>query len=120
MENVTELLFTGFGVIITILGISTYLVQRPGKYRQHIIKSLASKGYTLVSIKAPKPFQTGPFPKFEIKIQPISTNAFGVSGEKTTYGIVTYKNESGVEKESWVKIETVAFRVDSIDWKPEL
>ncbi|THD68032.1 hypothetical protein E7Z59_10320 [Robertkochia marina] len=86
---------------------------------EDIKKDLMKKGMKLVEIKTPKAFDTGPFPKFGISIG-IQTNIAGFRGEKTRYRIVKYKDGKDQIKESWVKLEFVAFSLVSIKWSPEI
>ncbi len=111
------------GGILLLLGGAFFfdrLLQSPNDYKDKIIANLEAKGYTLVDIRIPKIFQTSPFPKFEIKIQPIQTKVLGVSGEKTRFRIVRFKDKEGLLRESWIEIEIVAFMVSEIKWEPEL
>jgi hypothetical protein len=43
-----------------------------------------------------------------------------VSGEKTRFRIVRFKDKEGLLRESWIEIEIVAFMVSEIKWEPEL
>jgi len=93
--------------------------QSPEDYKEKIIKQLEEKGFQLVDISMPGIFKTGPFPKFQISFGP-QTKIMGVSGEKTRYRIVKYKNQNGVIKQSWIRINVTAFVVIRIKWIPEL
>jgi len=107
--------------VIIILGILfDRMVQSPNDYNKSIIKSLQEYDCELISVRIPKIFDTGPFPSISIQLQPISTNIGGVKGEKTRYRIVTYKTPSGEIRESWVKIDIVAFQVFDMEWSPSI
>lgn len=95
------------------------MIQSPNDYKDKIVDELNKKGYTLVDIKIPGLFKTGPFPKFRVSFAP-QTRIFGVSGERTLYRIVRYKNAIGITKQSWIRIEIMAFMLVRIKWIPEL
>lgn len=109
-------------LIPIVLGIfvwADWALQSPEDYKEKIIKQLDENGYQLVDILVPGIFKTGPFPKFQISFGP-QTNIMGIRGEKTRYRIVKYKNQNGVIKESWIRINVSAFVVVRIKWIPEL
>lgn len=95
------------------------IIQSPNDYKEKIVDELNKNGYTLVDIQIPEIFKTGPFPKFRVSFSP-QTNIFGVSGERTRYRIVRYKNAIGITRQSWIRIEIMAFKIVRIKWIPEL
>jgi hypothetical protein len=107
-------------ILIVIFAVFGWKMQSPLAFKNEIIEQLDESGYQLIDISIPGLLKTGPFPKFRIRLLPIQTEIMGVSGEQTFYRIVKYKNKSGVIKESWIRIDVTAFRVERIKWIPEL
>ena len=81
---------------------------------------LRQAGYRFLRAKAPAPFDVGPFPKFEMKPQPVQTITPIGRGEYTQYRIVCAVTPSGKERQFWVKLEFVAFKLATAEWKPNL
>lgn len=106
-------------IVIAISVWAHWAWQSPEDYKQKIIKQLDENGYQLVDISVPGIFKTCPFPKFQISFGP-QTKIMGVSGEKICYRIVKYKNQNGVIKQSWIRINVTALVVVRIKWIPEL
>jgi hypothetical protein len=112
-------IFCFIPIVIAIVVTIDWAIQSPYDYKEKITQQLSEKGYQLIDISMPGIFKTGPFSKFQISFGP-QTSFMGVSGEKTRYRIVKYKNQSGVIKQSWIRINVTAFVVVRIKWIPEL
>ena len=109
------------GVILIIGGMYlSHMSQSTDQNIKEIVEDLNSKGLELIEVKVPRIFDTGPFPKFEISPAPVQTRVMGVSGEKTRYRIVTYKDKKGRVYESWLKIDITAFYLVKMKWSPIL
>jgi hypothetical protein len=81
---------------------------------------LREHGLTLISSTSPRLFQTGPFPKFSIQVQPIETQVGGIGGEYSTYRIVTVRSSDGRQHTVWAKLSFAAFRLRHVEWRPAL
>ncbi len=106
-------------ILVLIMFVFSYLDQSADDNKDDITKELRKKKLELIEIKLPKLFETGPFPKFKISFG-VQTEVMGVSGEKTRIRKVKYIDKKGATKESWVKIETTAFKIVKMEWLPEL
>jgi hypothetical protein len=118
MDTIFSLLLIPF--VLGFIILLNRAFQSPNDYKGKIIEALESKGYTLENITIPKLFDTGPFKRFPIQFSFVQTKVLGVSGEKTRYRIVKYKDKNGLMKKSWIEINIVAFIVTSIKWRPDL
>ena len=69
-------------------------------------------------MRKPKAFNTRPFPKVEIRIQPLTQKIGGIIGERSFYRIVRYHIKAGNEHEIWVNIDILGFFfIHRIRWR---
>jgi len=114
------------GVIIAIIAATVVLeiyvnLKRYLKsYEEYLAPELNDYGFKFISSKTAGLFQTGPFPKFEIRITLIYTEILGIMGEYRRYRIVRFQDKAGVEHEAWVKLDFSMFKLESLEWKPSL
>ena len=94
------------------------LTQSATEFKDEIEADLHAKGFELVDIVMPKVLQKGPFPTFQFSV--IRKKILGVSGDRTRYRIVRYKNSIGLLNKSWVRIDIVSSGASKIKWMPEL
>jgi hypothetical protein len=104
-------------IFIVISAVLRWKMQSPEAYKEKIIKQLDEKGYQLINISIPGLFKTGPFSKFRIILG--QDRLIGISGERTFYRIVKYKNQNGIIRQSWIRIDVNNFLVVRINWIPE-
>jgi hypothetical protein len=117
-EHSILLALIGVGLAVAYWQIAT---RRKKDYREVIEPLLQRVGYRLLSSKAPKPFDVGPFPKFEeMRPRGLETNTPIGGGEFYQYRVVKVVNSVGEEKRFWVRLNFVAFRPVKIDWIPRL
>jgi hypothetical protein len=103
-----------------IFGYWQYVSRRKKDYRELIEPMLQHAGYRFLSAKAPRLFDVGPFPKFEVKSQPVQTITPIGRGEYDQYRIVYAAASDGKEKSFWVRLEFAAFRFSKAEWRPSL
>jgi hypothetical protein len=97
-----------------------FATRRRKDYRELIEPMLQQAGYRFLYTKAPGLFRVGPFPKVEMKTQPVQTITPIGRGEYDQYRIVYAATPDGKEKSFWVRLEFVEFRFTKAEWRPSL
>ncbi len=107
-----------FAVAPVLIG---WTVRHTRSYRPLLTEELQKHGFEYLSEKSAPVFDTGPFkePKGFYLIKRRS-KVMGIRGEWTTYRIVSYRDRSNYECESWVRLRYEAFRLVEIKWSPSL
>jgi len=108
---------TGMGCILIMACVSRVWLRRRQDYRKWIEPELNRQGYKVIEIKPAPMFQTGPFPKLEIRVGGIHTRTPLGRGEYSEYRIVQALDLTGQPIVLWCKLEFEAFRFKQISWK---
>jgi hypothetical protein len=105
------------GIIIAVF---RKVLRRRKTYREHLEPELSHLGLQFLDSRTPGWFDTGPFPRVEVRAGRPQTETPAGRGEYTEYRIVRLQNPSGQVHESWAKLIFEVFASKSIEWKPEL
>lgn len=118
METV-HFIFILLAVICVTIQIYRPLARRRKNYEELLTKLLDEQRGKFISSMTPPLFDVGPFPKISVKLhKKFSRTPIG-SGEYSVYRIVRFCDQSGEEKESWVKLDFVWFKFTSATWSFE-
>lgn len=109
-----------FILALIILPIVVWVYRNMCSYRTLLAAELEKNGYEYISEEVPGAFNTGPFPKFEIKLVRSRTVIAGISGNWTTYRIVYCRDSNDEMRRVWVRIRHKHFQLSEIDWSPVL
>jgi len=119
----TAYYFLGACVVLAVLVASVALSHRRARPLHHdaVERELRQHGLTLVAIRVPRPFETGPFPLFPFRRGRFWLNLPGISGWHCECRVVTFRSGKGDVYETWAMIEFWGIRgLARITWKPDL
>ncbi|MEM6852929.1 MAG: hypothetical protein AAF593_00805 [Planctomycetota bacterium] len=107
-------------VSFSVLGVLWTLIRSRRSYRQPISQRVEAAGLTLIRVRVPRFWQTGPFPKIQFRVTPTQTRIGPVSGEFFAYRKLVVADGRGHEHDVWCCLSFTAFRLDGIEFRPPL
>jgi hypothetical protein len=110
-------------VLLALAAIATTLVisrrRNRRDLREYLEPELRQCGVEFVSAVYPGAFKVGPFPKFEVQVGRPQSQAAGVSGEYSSYRIVTIRDAEGTLHKIWALVEFEQFKFRRVRWRTE-
>ena len=113
--------FIAVAVLISVgLALSFVVSSRRHKLdlSQYLEPPLQECGVTFISAVYPGLFKVGPFPKFEIHVEP-ATSVNGTRGEYDEYRVVNFKDSEGRVYQLWARVEFERFSFRRVRWRAE-
>ncbi len=110
-------LYIVIGLAVVLL-VGSRIAWRMQTYSRQLSAFLAEHDCSLVSVKIPKLWQTGPFPKVSVRVGAVHTEILGVLMTHFEHRIVTFKDKSGAQHTLWVRLLVNFLTIQDIIWEP--
>ena len=106
--------------VAVLAGFGAVWLRSRKSHVDHIVPEVEGAGLTFIASRIPRLWEFGPFPKIHIRVTFIQTEVGPLDGEYSAVRVVRVLDRCGQEHEIWVRLNFTAFRLDTIESRPDL